>query len=230
MATQTTRHNDQQNQQAQQNQQSTQQTTQKGGTDVARQGDRERSIEASREGHRGAGAGLARRGQFDPVFGGALGEPFALMRRMAEDMDRLFDQFGFGRTGLGAGLFRDIPRAGSLLRDAERGAWTPQVEMFQRGDRLVVRADVPGMKKEDLQIDVEDGLLTLRGERRDEREENEEGLYRSERSYGQFFRAIPLPEGVDAEQCEAAYKDGVLEVTLPAPKQEARRARRIQIR
>jgi HSP20 family protein len=205
------------------------------GTDVARQGDRERSIDTSREEGRGANGGLARRGQYDPMLGGAFGEPFALMRRMAEDMDRLFEQFGFGRMGLGTslgtGLLRDLPRGGSLLRDAERGAWSPQVELFRRDDRLVVRADVPGMKKEDLHVDVEDGVLTLRGERRHENEERrEDGYFHSERTYGQFYRAIPLPEGVDTEQCEARYEDGVLEVTLPAPKEEERKARRIQIR
>ena len=205
-----------------------------------RQSDRERAIDTSREGERqgGASAGLSRRQSLAPAFGaGTLASPFALMQRMAEDMDRLFEQFGFGRSGFsltpafGALSGRGESRGGSsLLGRAEQSLWSPQVEMLQRGDRLVVRADVPGVSKDDLHVDVEEGVLTIRGERREEREENEEGVYRSERSYGQFYRAIPLPEGVDAERCEATYKDGVLEITLPAPKQEGRRARRIEIR
>ncbi|MDQ3948986.1 MAG: Hsp20/alpha crystallin family protein, partial [Gemmatimonadota bacterium] len=154
------------------------------------------------------------------------------MRRMAEDMDRLFENFGFGRSGFGlapsfaTGLDRELWSGSSAL---EQAVWSPQVETFRRGDKLVVRADLPGLKKEDVKVEVADGMLTISGERREEHEESRDDFYRSERGYGQFYRAIPLPEGVTEEQCEATFKDGVLEVTLPAPKQPERKTRQIQI-
>ncbi len=78
--------------------------------------------------------------------------------------------------------------------------------------------------------EVDDGVLTISGERCDEHEEKGDDSYRTERTYGQFYRAIPLPEGVNGEQCDASFKDGVLEVTLPVPKDRDRKARRIQVR
>ena len=156
-----------------------------------------------------------------------------MMRRMAEDMDRMFGNFGFGRAGLGLSPFfdtdidRDLWRRGS---NPQQSSWAPQVETFRRGDQLVVRADLPGMKKEDVNVEVDDGVLTISGERCDEHEENGDDSYRSERTYGQFYRAIPLPEGVSDEQCDASFKDGVLEVTLPMPKEPERKAKKIQVR
>jgi len=180
------------------------------------------------------GAGVSRGGLTAPVRAG-VNNPFAVMQRMAEDMDRLFEQFGLGRAGLGLG-----PSWGSSIGSdiADRSQpfgslatiWAPQVETIQRDDRLVVRADLPGVNKDDVHVEVENGVLTISGERRNEKNEEREGFYRSERSYGQFFRAIPLPDGVQADQCEAKFNDGVLEISLPAPKQEEHRAKRIQIR
>jgi HSP20 family protein len=157
--------------------------------------------------------------------------PFAAMRRWSEDMDRLFQDFGLGQLGFGVSPFRDLGaiggRVGSSLGDSSD--WLPQVEAFRRGDKFVVRADLPGMKKDDVKVEVENNVLTISGERTDENEENREGFYRSERSYGQFYRAIPLPEGVTADQCDATFKDGVLEVSLNAPRQRER-TRQIPIR
>lgn len=181
--------------------------------------DRERSIETRDETSRvqgeTAGAGVSRRQGTSPVFGRSGGismNPFAAMRRWSEDMDRLFQDFGLGQLGFGRSL-----------------EWSPQVEAFQRGDKFVVRADLPGMNKDDVKVEVENNLLTISGERTDESEENREGYFRSERSYGQFYRAIPLPEGVNAEQCDATFKDGVLEVSLKAP-QQREKSRSIPIR
>ena len=195
--------------------------------------DRERPVERSRDGGRQTGTGVQRYGGASPVFGGTT-SPFAMMRRMAEEMDRLFDQFGFPPTGTAL-----APRFGSWFDDdlwtgrntsTSPTLWSPQVETFRRGDKLVVRADIPGVQKDDVHVDIENDVLTISGERRDEQEEDRDGYYRSERSYGQFYRAIPLPDGVDPDKCEASFKDGVLEVSLPAPKQEQRNAKRIQIR
>jgi len=152
------------------------------------------------------------------------------MRRWSEDMDRLFQDFGFGQFGIGRSPLREIGALGGpASRENEIGDWSPQVEAFQRGDKFVVRADLPGMNKDDVKVEVENNMLTISGERTDEREENGEGFYRSERSYGQFYRAIPLPEGVSADQCDATFKDGVLEVSLKAP-QQREKSRQIPIR
>lgn len=206
------------------------------------QSDRERNITTNREqgsGDRTSSSVTRSRGGSTMAARGREGRadsPFTLMQRMAEDMDRLFDQFGFGRAGLGltptlgSVLDRDPFGGRSLVGDTGESLWSPQVEVRQKGDRLVIRADLPGVSKDDLHVDVQDDMLTIRGERREEREENEEGFYRSERRYGEFYRAIPLPEGIDADRCEASYQDGVLEISLPAPRQEERKGRKIQIR
>jgi len=169
-----------------------------------------------------------------PLRGG-VSSPFELMQRMSDDMDRLFEQFGFGRPGLGFG-----PTLGSLLPsdvadralrgDGGQSLWAPQVETTRVGDRFVVRADLPGIKKDDVHVEVDNDVLTISGERRSQQKEEREGFFRSERSYGSFYRAIPLPEGVNADQCEAKFSDGVLEISLPAPRLEERKARQIQIR
>jgi HSP20 family protein len=148
-------------------------------------------------------------------------------------MDRLFENFGLGRTGFGLvpALGRDIE--GDLWRGVSvlgQPVWAPQVETFRRGDKLVVRADLPGLSKDDVKVEVEDGVLAISGERREEHEENRDDSYRSERTYGEFYRAIPLPDGVNENQCEATFKDGVLEVTVAAPKQEERKAKKIPVK
>ena len=197
--------------------------------------DQERAIGTSREEGRPT-TGMARRGQGQSVgsqWGQSSVSPFSLMRRMAEDMDRIFQDFGVPIVGprsmsLLEPIFeQDLWRGGSGL---QQSAWTPQVETFRRGDKLVVRADLPGLKKEDVNIEVENDVLTISGERSDQREEDRDGYYRSERSYGEFRRSIALPAEVDPKQCEATFQDGVLEVALPLPKTQERGAKRIQIR
>ena len=145
--------------------------------------------------------------------------PISLMRRMLEDMDRML--YGFA-----GGAFPDMWGG----EGAERSIWSPQLETFRRGDQLIVRADLPGMNKENVNVEVEDDTLLISGERQDEQREERDDFYRSERSYGRFFRAIPLPEGVDPNSAKAEFKDGVLEVTVPVPKEPERRSRRIDVR
>ena len=156
---------------------------------------------------------VARRDPFDVFEAG----PFAMMRRIQDDFDRLFGGFG-----LGQGL-------GGSLSERQRTDWTPAIEAFQRGNEFVVRADVPGLSRNDLSVDVGDDALTIRGERKYDHEEERDGVYRSERSYGSFCRVVPLPEGAMTESTKANFKDGVLEVVIPAPSQEVRRGRRIEI-
>jgi HSP20 family protein len=149
--------------------------------------------------------------------------PFTFMRRFSEEMDRLFEDFGFGRglSTFGSGLDR-LGAFGSA-------AWSPQVEVFERDNQLVVRADLPGMTKDDVNVDITDDALIIRGERKSEREEDEEGYYRSERSYGSIYRRIPLPQGLNAEDAKADFRNGVLEIKMPAPQGLAQQRRRLEI-
>jgi HSP20 family protein len=179
--------------------------------------DRERSIESGREG----GRPTTPPRQSAPARGA-----FTLMHRLSEDMNRLFENLGFGRA---VSSIADRELWGGSSGETE-ASWLPQVETFRRGDQLVVRADLPGAKREDVKAEIDNGVLTISGHRSSEREDNRDEFYRSERSYGSFYRAIPLPEGVESDNCEATFKDGVLEVTLPAPRLAERRARQIQIR
>jgi HSP20 family protein len=167
----------------------------------------------------GEGYGLRR---WDPAFA----SPFEFMDRMSEEIDRWFDRatraIGSSRSGSSShGLF------GSHARE---GLWFPRVEAFQKGDVFIVRADLPGLKKEDLEVDLTDDAVTIRGERRDEHQEQREGYWRSEREYGQFHRTIPLPEGVIAESAKATFRDGVLEISMQAAPPEANRGRRLEVK
>jgi HSP20 family protein len=157
--------------------------------------------------------GLSRRDPFD-VWGTS---PFgSLFRRWNDDMSRFFDD-ALGRAGLQRRSMSSI------------GGWAPQVEAFQRGNELVVRADLPGLSKDDIQVDIADDVLTIQGERKQEHEEEQEGWYRNEREYGSFYRAIPLPQGTIADSAKATFKKGVLEVVLQAPSEEVSRGRRLEI-
>ena len=146
--------------------------------------------------------------------------PFRMLERFADEMDRIFDDFGFGR------LRGRQPGRGLL---SSEDMWSPELEVFHRGGELVIRVDLPGLTKDDVKVDVSENQLTIEGERQRQHEEEREGVYRSERSYGRFYRVLPLPEGVIADQAKAAFRDGVLEITMPAPPEQARRGRRLEI-
>ena len=133
-------------------------------------------------------------------------------------MDRVFGDFGFGTGLTSRGVGRDWT-----------SVWSPEVEVFERDGQLVVRADLPGLKREDIKVNIDENVITIEGERKQQHEENREGLYRSERSYGRFYRSIPLPEGVDPETANANFDNGVLEIRLAAPERQKRKARTIEI-
>lgn len=128
----------------------------------------------------------------------------------------------FGLTARSAGPFQAGRQGGGTL-------WAPQLETFQRGHEFVVRADLPGLKKNDVKIDITDDAITIEGERREEHEEDREGYYRSERSYGSFYRVVPLPEGAITDSAKARFNNGVLEVVVEAPPREVSRGRRLEI-
>jgi HSP20 family protein len=181
---------------------------------------------AEREG-RETSRGLSRREWLQPgalAIPGFATSPFSLMRRMMDDLDRVFEEFGF-RTGESSMARRELQR-----RAAGREAfWAPDVDVFEREGKLVVRADLPGLSKDDVRVEVQDGALVIEGERRHEREIERGGMYRAERIYGTFSRVIPLPEGVDPDAAEARFDNGVLEVSLGLSEEKAR-GKRIEIR
>ena len=145
--------------------------------------------------------------------------PFEFMRRFGEEMDKLFGDFDFGRGWL--------PPA--LARGAGAGIWAPEIEMFEQDGELIVRADLPGLTKDDVNVEIDNDAITIEGERRSEQNENREGFYRTERSYGRFYRRLPLPDGVEAENADATFRDGVLEITMEAPKRTESKPRKVNI-
>jgi HSP20 family protein len=157
--------------------------------------------------------------------------PLMMMRRMQDDLDRVFQVFGIPRLGLSFAPVRELEdvlaRSPGLSQAAQ---WSPNIEVFERDGSLVVRADVPGVKREDMEVNVENNVLTIRGQRRDEYTDVQGGYRRTERGYGSFFRQIALPDGVEPGDVEASYQDGVLEVTIPAPREQQRGRRRVDIR
>lgn len=152
-------------------------------------------------------------------YGAYGGGPFSVMRRISDEMDRLFEGFGFGRGAFGG----EQGWQGALTPGRQQGAalWSPHLEMFERDGKLIVTADLPGVKKEDVKVEVDQDAITLQGQRRQEQTSNEQGFYRSERSYGSFYRTIPLPEGADPSTASATFRDGVLEISLHAPQKRA---------
>ena len=128
--------------------------------------------------------------------------PFEMMRRFTDEMDRWFEG---GTAGRGAGL------------------WSPRIEVVEKENRLIVSADLPGIDKENVKVEVAaDGLL-IQGERKHEHEQRGSNIYRCEREYGQFSRLIPLPEGAEIDNIKAQFNNGVLEVTVPISESQRRR-------
>jgi HSP20 family protein len=123
--------------------------------------------------------------------------PFQELRK---EIDRLFNEF-FSRP--------------VLPEKFEWFEWTPAVDVSETEDSIIVKADLPGVKPEEIEINISDNILTIRGEKKREEEEKKENFYRVERYYGSFMRAIQLPTEVDVEKVKATYKDGVLKVVLP---------------
>ncbi len=149
--------------------------------------------------------------------------PFA---RMDRDLQHLMDRFGFSSL-FPASLFSD--RADSWFGDFSPSLFKPTLDVADKQGQLEVTIELPGMSAEDVDIDVRDGALVIRGEKRSEETKEEDGYYRTERSFGSFERAIPLPTEVDAEATEATFEKGVLKVRLPKAKPE-QAAKKIQIK
>ncbi len=110
-------------------------------------------------------------------------------------------------------LFSGVQAHGSV--DASSGEWSPTVDIYEEGHNLLLQADLPGVNKDDVEVQVEGNVLTLRGERRQEKDVKENQYHRLERTYGAFKRSFTLPAGIDRDKIRAEYRDGVLRLTLP---------------
>src|SRR3954454_8577426 len=141
-------------------------------------------------------------------------EPARELHSLQQEMNRLF------------GTFFDSP-AGSTPGSTQR-RWIPAMDLVETDDSFVLRADLPGLTEQDVNLEFEDRVLTLSGERKAEHEDKGEGYYRLERASGAFSRSLTLPEGVDGDAITATFEHGVLEVRIPKPQQP--KPRRLEIR
>lgn len=126
--------------------------------------------------------------------------PFALMRRITDELDRTANEVGLARSG----------------RNTTR--WTPAIEVAEKEGEYRIRAELPGLTPENVRVEATNGALIIEGERRMDQEEKREEVRRTERQYGHFFRRIPLPEGANVDQTKATFRNGILEVTIPIPR------------
>lgn len=156
--------------------------------------------------------------------------PWEAMRNLSDEVDRLLDNIaGVRSRAMPYGLTSQRGERGiGDFGGFQPGVWAPQIEIVQQPNAVLVRADLPGLRPEDVDVSVEDGMLTLSGERKQEQREEGEGFVRTERSYGQFFRSIPLPDGADEEKVNASFKNGVLEINVPVTGRQGGRKIKVQ--
>jgi HSP20 family protein len=158
--------------------------------------------------------------------------PWQTMTRLSREMDQLFDSFFGNRFGFPR-LSRNWPfesGAAGMGRDDLSSLWTPNVDVRRRGDSVVIHAELAGISKDAVRIEATDQGIAISGERNETREEggNERGYQLQERSYGSFYREIPLPEGAQVDQAKATMREGVLEITVPLQESQSRRQIRIE--
>ena len=139
--------------------------------------------------------------------------PSRELAAIRDEMDRLFDEF-----------FNFVP---ARRRELLEGEWLPNIDVAETDDNVIVTAELPGVKQDDVSISVLNDVLTLKGEKKEEKEIKRENYHRIERSYGSFQRSVSLPTGVQADKAKATYKDGVLTVTIP--KAESAKPKSIKI-
>jgi HSP20 family protein len=145
--------------------------------------------------------------------------PMALLDTLKKEMDRWFGDFF--RTG-------DSMKTESFFDDAGLGRY-PAVDIEERDNSYIVRAEIPGMQKDDIHVEYNDGYLTIRGEKKFEHEEKKKNFHRIERSYGSFRRSVAIPEEITEEAIKGEYKNGVLELKLPIREPEKRKVKKIKI-
>jgi HSP20 family protein len=139
-------------------------------------------------------------------------DPFRELRNLQDDMTRLF-------TG--------VSPSGFNREEMMHGAWSPSVDIYEEKDNLVLEAELPGMKRDDFELTIENNVITLSGERKFEKKTEGDNYHRVERSYGSFTRSFTLPQNVTADGAKAEFNNGILNVTLP--KREETKARKIEV-
>lgn len=156
--------------------------------------------------------------------------PFEFMRDFAREMERVFEDFGL-ETGWH--LPRWVARGRRMLRHSAGSfpaPWSPRIEIAERDGRFMVRAELPGISKDDVKVEIVDQMLTIEGHRKEEKKEERAGYAYSECRYGSFHRSVPLPEGADPAKAAAEFKNGVLEVSMPAVNPPSQKAQRLEVR
>ena len=185
--------------------------------------DADRGSGASQQSSRGRSVGM-RRGMQSPtqspasVFWG--GNPFDTMMRLSREMDQLIESF-FGSRFTFPSRFAE----GAGARSSAAEIWSPRIDVRQQDNALTITAELPGVPRDAIQIEASEDGIAISGERQETRDENdrERGYQLSERSYGSFYRNVPLPEGANVEQAKANMRDGVLEITVPLKPGQGRR-------
>ena len=145
---------------------------------------------------------------------------FGDLTRWENEMDRMMENF-FGRRGRPWWPER-------WLRD-EMVVRAPALDVFEEKDDIVVKAELPGMAKENIEVNLTDDLLTIKGEKKKEEEVKEENYYRSERSYGSFVRSVELPKAVHADKVKATFKNGVLEIRIPKTEEAKKKEIKVKV-
>jgi len=137
--------------------------------------------------------------RFKPESEVSAWSPFRDLVNMQREVGRLFD-----------GLFSDFDRDGSMMT-----SWSPRTDVIENNESYTIKAELPGVNKNDVKITLRENVLTIKGEKKQEKEEKDHNLHRVERSYGSFERSFSLPSNLKSDKIDAAYKDGVLTITLP---------------
>ncbi len=132
-------------------------------------------------------------------------EPFGLLSNFDRDIDRWFGEDWFDMDTMRSTIFNDFVDT----------TWTPAVDIEEKDGKYVLKAELPGLKKEDIHVELKDGYLTLRGERNMEHEDKKKNYHRIERAYGSFERSFRVPDTVKEKDIHASFKDGILELTVP---------------
>ncbi len=155
---------------------------------------------------------LAPLGRFEPFANFTTFEPFRDLMTLQQRINRMFDDV--------------VPRSGRT--ELATTNWSPSVDIYERPEEIVIEAELPGMTKENVSVNLENGVLTIQGERKLEHEDKRENYHRIERAYGTFMRSFTLPSHVNVEKIDAQFKDGVLQVRLP--KREEAKPKQINVK
>lgn len=143
-------------------------------------------------------------------------DPYRDLLGLQKDMNKLFD----------SSVYKSIDKRADILE----GFWAPAVDIQEEKDRYLIKADLLGIRQEEIDVSVDDDILTIKGKRTVEKEEKEKNYYRSERAYGAFQRSFALPSAVDAGKINASYKDGVLEVAIPKTEEQKKKKVKIDVK